>query len=170
MNTTIKTAIFIGLFLLLLKPMKSNAEAIIKALEGKKLKSYLDSVGVWTIGYGSIYHYDLNRPIKRGDQITEEKALEWLRKEIKDKTKAIKQLLLVPVNQNQLDALTSLVYNIGISAFKKSTLLKMLNQNADKISIADQFLRWNKGKVNGKLQVIDGLTNRRKLERELFLK
>lgn len=170
MKTAIKTAVFVGLFLLLLKPMKSNAEAIIKAFEGKKLKSYKDSVGIWTIGYGSIYHYDLKRPIQRGDQITEEKALEWLKKEIKDKTKSIKQLLVVPVNQNQLDSLTSLVYNIGISAFKKSTLLKLLNQGANKIDVANQFLRWNKGRVNGKLQVIDGLTNRRKLERELFLK
>jgi lysozyme len=170
MNTTIKTALFVGLFLILFGTMKSNAEAIIKAFEGKKLKAYKDSVGIWTIGFGSIYHYDLKRPIQRGDVITEEKAIEWLQKEIKDKTRSIKQFITVPINKNQLDALISLVYNIGLSAFKKSTLLKLLNQNADKISVADQFLRWNKGRINGKLVTIPGLTNRRKLERELFLK
>ena len=51
-------------------------------------------------------------------------------------------------------------------AFASSTLLRLLNSGADKKLVADQFLRWNK--VQGK--EVKGLTNRRKLERELFLK
>lgn len=65
---------------------------------------------------------------------------------------------------HQLEAMASLAYNIGISAFRKSTLLKKFNKE-DVLGAADQFLVWNK--VKGK--VVDGLTNRRKKERELFL-
>ena len=72
----------------------------------------------------------------------------------------------MPINQNQKDSMTSLAYNIGKAAFAKSTLLKLLNQGAPKIQVADQFLRWNK--VKG--VVIPGLTKRRQKERELFLK
>ena len=78
----------------------------------------------------------------------------------------IKPLVKVPINDNELDALTSLVYNIGIGAFKKSTLLSLLNQGADRHLVADQFLRWNK--AGGK--VLPGLVKRRLAEHNLFLK
>ena len=68
-------------------------------------------------------------------------------------------------SQNQFDALVSLTYNIGENAFKKSTLLKMLNAGNYQ-GAADQFLVWNKS--NG--QVLNGLVRRRKTEREMFLK
>ena len=151
-------------------PGKSIAEELIKNFEGKKLKSYQDSVGIWTIGYGSIFNIDENRPVKKGDIISEETALRWLRYEIKQKQVDLKKLIKVPVTQNQLDSITSLVFNIGTNAFKRSTLLRMLNAGTDKKNVADQFLKWNKGRIKGKLQVIPGLTNRRILERNLFLK
>ena len=69
------------------------------------------------------------------------------------------------VNQNQFDALVSLTYNIGTGAFKKSTLLKKLNE-ADYKSASAQFNVWNKG--GGK--VMQGLVNRRAVERKLFEK
>jgi lysozyme len=65
-----------------------------------------------------------------------------------------------------LDSLTSLAYNIGLTAFKKSTLLKRLNANYPKTAVADEFLRWNK--VKGVIN--QGLSNRRSKEMELFLK
>jgi lysozyme len=151
-------------------PSKSIAEDLIKNFEGKKLKSYQDSVGVWTIGYGSIFNIDENRPVKKGDIISEETALRWLRFEIAQKQVDLKKLIKVPVTQNQIDSITSLAFNIGTNAFKRSTLLKLLNAGTDKKIVADQFLKWNKGTIKGKLQVIPGLTNRRILERNLFLK
>ena len=75
-------------------------------------------------------------------------------------------MIKVPVTENMKAAMVSLAYNIGTGAFASSTLLRLLNQGSDKKLVADQFLRWNK--VQGKEVV--GLTNRRKLERELFLK
>jgi lysozyme len=159
-----------SIILLLMAPTKSIAENLIKNFEGKKLKAYKDSVGIWTIGFGSIYNIDDNRPVKKGDVISEETALRWLRYEIAQKQIDIKKLIKKQLNQNQIDAITSLVFNIGTNAFKNSTLLKLINAGTDKEIIANQFLRWNKGTIDGKLQVIPGLTNRRKLEKDLFLK
>lgn len=145
---------------------KSKAAEIISLFEGKENESYKDQGGVYTIGYGSTWNFDEKRPVKAGDKISDQKALEWLKLAIKDVQDLITDLVKVPINQNQKDSLTSLAYNIGKGAFSKSTLLKLLNQKAPKIEVADQFLRWNK--IKG--VVSPGLTKRRQKERQLFLK
>jgi lysozyme len=161
-----KYAIIGGIVILLLMATSSKAAAIIAVFEGKKLKAYKDQGGVWTIGFGSTFNIDENRPVREGDTITEATALRWLKTITADLQAEIKAMVKVPVTQNQLDSLTSLAYNIGRTAFKNSTLLKILNSGKPKIEVADQFLRWNKvkGVVN------QGLVNRRGKERELFLK
>lgn len=168
-----KTFIIIGvisLILLLTTGTAMGAESIIKLFEGKYLNAYDDGTGRWTIGYGSIYNYDENRPVKKGDIITEEKALTWLRKEMSAIIPQIKKLVLVPITQNQLDSLTSFVYNLGIGSLQSSTLLRLLNAGVDKATVAAEFIKWNKATINGKLTVMNGLTARRKAEAELFLK
>lgn len=153
--------------------MAAKAEAIIKKYEAddinKYLDAYIDPVGIPTIGYGSTYNFDENRKVKLGDRITAQKAVEWLRKVTAKIIPQIQKLVKVPINQNQLDSLTSLVYNIGIGAFTKSTLLRLLNNKAPINEVAKQFERWNKGTINGQLVVLNGLTRRRKEEKELFL-
>jgi lysozyme len=161
-----KYAIIGGIVILLLMATTSKAASIIAIFEGKKLKSYKDQGGVWTIGFGSTYNIDEKRPVKEGDTITEATALRWLKTITADLQANIKKLILVPVTQNQLDSLTSLAYNIGPTAFAESTLLEMLNAGKPKIQVADQFLRWNKVKK----VVNQGLVNRRIKERELFIK
>ena len=147
-----------------------NIETIIKDFEGLEIKAYKDSAGIYTIGYGSTFNHDMNRPVQAGDTISEETALSWLRKDIsKNKTK-IKRLVKVPINENQLDSITSLAYNIGVGAFEKSTLLRLLNKGENKNIVAEQFTRWNKIKLpNGLYKEILGLTKRRELEKKLFL-
>ncbi|NBU53701.1 MAG: lysozyme, partial [Alphaproteobacteria bacterium] len=93
------------------------------------------------------------------------KALEWLKIATASLQGRVKSLLKRPVTENQLAALTSLAYNIGLGAFGRSTLLRKLNAGESTNAVAAEFLRWNK--VN-KVEV-PGLTNRRKLEAELFL-
>ena len=143
----------------------SAATSLIARFEGLKLNAYQDEAGIWTIGYGSTFNPFTGVKVKAGDQITEPEALRWLKKAVGDFADQVKKLVRVPQSQNQLDALTSLAYNIGIGAFQRSTLLRLLNQGAEKTAVADQFLRWNliKGKVSR------GLTNRRQLERKLYL-
>ena len=151
----------------------AKAEELIKKFEAddinKYLTAYIDPVGIPTIGYGSTFNFDENRKVKIGDKITQEKAVEWLRKETANIVPQIKKLVIVPINQNQLDSITSLVYNIGIGNFKSSTLLRLLNAGASKEDVAAQFLRWNKGTVRGQKVELPGLTRRRKEEKDLFL-
>jgi lysozyme len=73
------------------------------------------------------------------------------------------------LTQNQLDALVSFVFNIGIGAFKGSTLLRKLNAG-DYASASIEILRWNKATVEGRRVVLVGLARRRVAERELFIK
>lgn len=162
-----KRYIIIGaIIFLLLISKKVSASKLIAQFEGLRLKAYKDTGGIWTIGYGSTKDPYTGISVKESDVISKETALDWLNKDIGQRQIAIRKLLKVPVTSNQLAALTSLAYNIGLGAFQRSTLLRLLNQKAPIKDVADQFLRWNK--VNN--VEVKGLTNRRILERELFLK
>jgi len=138
----------------------------IQQFEGLKLKAYKDSVGIWTIGFGNIFNLDTGNPIKEGDEISLETAERWLKIEVDNLQAKMRKVITVPLNDNQWTALTSLAYNIGFGAFKRSTLLRLLNAGASKEEVAKQFLRWNK--AGGK--EVKGLTNRRQAEFNLFLK
>lgn len=166
MTPTKKYIIIGAIILLLLISKRVSAEKLIAKFEGLRLKAYQDTGGIWTIGYGSTKDPFTGISVREGDVITKETALSWLKKDIEQRQFAIKKLIKVPVNANQLAALTSLAYNIGLGAFQTSTLLRLLNKKANVVQVADQFLRWNK--VKG--VEVKGLTNRRILERELFLK
>ena len=150
---------------MLFRSSKVDAAKIIADFEGLRLRAYKDSGGIWTIGYGTTINPDTGLPIKQGDSITKETALRWLKIETASVASRVKALIKRPVTDNQLAALTSLAYNIGLGAFGRSTLLRKLNAGENSSAIAAEFLRWNK--VAGK--EIPGLTNRRKLEAELFL-
>lgn len=141
-----------------------NCIDLIKKFEGLFLKSYLCPAGVPTIGYGSTMWND-GKKVVLGQKITLEGAEILLMWELKNKANALHRLNL---NQNQFDALMSFIYNIGISAFLNSTLFKkaLVNQNDE--TIRNEFMRWNKAKVNGKMIVLKGLNNRRIAESNLY--
>lgn len=136
---------------------------LVCGFEGLRLKAYDDGVGVWTIGYGTTVINGVK--VKKGDTCTAEQAKYYMAQDLKKFESAGNMAVKVPLNQNQFDALVSLTYNIGIGAFKSSTLLKKLNAK-DYKGAADQFPRWNRG--GGR--VLNGLIKRRKIEMELFLK
>lgn len=140
-----------------------NKDAI-KEHEGLRLVAYLDSVGVWTVGYG-----DTGPDVVQSLIITKEQAENRLSKRLVEFEGYVNSAVKVKLTQNQFDALVSLVYNIGPTNFNASTLLRKLNAG-DYAGAADQFLVWNKGRVDGVLKVINGLTNRRKKEQQLFLR
>ena len=155
-----------AIVIVLLMSTSSKAFSIIAKFEDLSLKPYLDTNGKWSIGYGTQKNWDLNRPVYATDRITKDTAQRWLKLEIINRVDFIKKLIKVPINQNQLDSLTSFAYNIGLGAFADSTLLKQLNQGIDKTIVANQFDRWVK--ANGKL--LPALVTRRTLEKQLFLK
>lgn len=138
---------------------------MIKSFEGLRLKPYLDSVNIPTIGYGTIKYPSGKAVTMQDPDITEDQATEYLLHEIELKSSAVESYVKVPLNDNEYAALVSFAYNVGSGALQGSTLLKMLNANSDRQAVADQFLRWNK--AGGK--EIAGLTRRRQAERSLFL-
>ena len=166
MNTTTKVVVISAIVLLLLtaniKEVSGKALALIKRFEGERLSSYQDQAGIWTIGWGSTYHHDLKRKVQKGDVIDKETALRWLKLDAAGFSDNVKRLVKVPINQNQLDSLTSFSYNVGNSAFANSTLLRKLNQGASKQEVALEFAKWNKVTINGEKVVSNGLVRRRK--------
>ncbi|AOR64849.1 lysozyme [Pectobacterium wasabiae] len=143
--------------------ISANGINLIKQFESCELTAYQDVVGVWTIGYGWTQSVD-GKPIRRGMTIGAATADRLLKTGVVQYEQAVNQLVRVPVNQNQFDALVSFAYNLGIRSLSTSTLLKKLNAG-DYAGAADEFPRWNK--AGGK--VLTGLTRRREAERALFL-
>lgn len=146
------------------KTTSNSGLNLIKGFEGKRLTSYDDGVGVWTIGYGTI-KYPNGVRVRKGDTCTEQQAEDYLRNDLAKFEAAINKLVKVTLTQNQFDALASFTYNLGETNLANSTLLKKLNKG-DYQGAADQFLVWNK--AGGK--VMKGLVRRREAERALFLK
>jgi lysozyme len=146
---------------------------LIKEFEGLKLKPYLCSASVPTIGYGSTY-YENGTKVKLTDApITKERADALFQIVADDFAKRVIPLIKKPVTQNQFNALVSFAFNVGIGRLVNgkyvgglggSTLLKLVNINPNDANIAKEFLKWNKaGGV-----VVKGLTNRRIKESALY--
>ena len=138
---------------------------LIKSFEGLFLKPYLDSVGIATVGYGTIQYENGTKVSMNDKPITQERALELLQHEVEEKARNVERMVKVQLNDNEFAALVSFAYNVGWQALEKSTLLKLLNAGTDRVTVADQLLRWNK--AGGK--ELAGLTRRRQAERSLFL-
>ena len=130
---------------------------LVKKFEGGRLTAYQCAAGVWTCGYGS------TRGVQQGDVWSQEKAEIMLVDELEEYGAYVEDLVTVPLNQQQYDALTSWTFNLGPSNLKSSTLLQVLNKG-DYDGVPQQIKRWNK--VNG--QVNDGLIRRRDAEALLF--
>ena len=157
-----------------LKLSKRGAD-LMKRYEGFSSAPYIDMVGVSTIGYGNTYYPD-RRKVKMTDKnLTEPQAAQLAMDIINlDFAPAVNKIFKDEIaagklNQNMFDALVSLAYNIGTSALANSNSVTGNIKKGNYKAAADGFLLWNKGRVNGKLQAINGLTRRRKEERELFL-
>lgn len=136
-----------------------KAADLIKQLEGCRLKAYPDQGGKWTIGWGST-----GPGIEAGVVWSQQQADERLASDVAKFESGVKSLVKVPINENQLAALISFAYNLGLANLKRSGLLKHLNRSNFK-EAAEQFLLWCYiGSYKSK-----GLYNRRTKEREVFI-
>jgi lysozyme len=134
----------------------------IKKHEGLRLTTYKDTAGHDTIGYGR------TKNIPKTGKITKEEAEQMLIEDIEAHEQEVRDAVKVPLTQKQFDALSSFTFNVGGPALRRSALLKKLNAG-DYEGAADEFVKWNKERIKGKLQPNRGLTKRRQAERELFL-
>lgn len=137
--------------------------ALIQQWEGKRLTAYQDVAGVWTVGYGS------TRDVRPGMRITEAEAVARLRIDLADAEQAVWNAVDVDLNDNQFGALVSFVFNVGAGAFRGSSLLRKLNAG-DYGAVPGELAKWNKARVNGRLQPVAGLSNRRAAEAGLWVK
>jgi lysozyme len=111
---------------------------LIKHFEGCELEAYKCAAGVWTIGYGH------TKDVQEGDVWNKEKAEFMLWRELEDEYEVyVNNLVTVPINQCQFDALVSWVYNLGPANLKSSTMLKKLNAGKYE-EVPNQIKKWNK--------------------------
>ena len=132
---------------------------LIKNFEGCELNAYVCPSGVYTIGYGH------TGDVLPNQTITQAEADALLREDVRKFEKGTNNYTNVPLNQSQFDALVSFTFNVGLGAYRDSTLLRLLN-GADYEGAAGQFGRW----VNGSNGPLPGLVRRREAEEKLFRK
>jgi GH24 family phage-related lysozyme (muramidase) len=169
-----------------LRDVPQEAIDLIKAFEGipdgdpstVNIDAYLCPAGVWTIGWGHAI-VDGGAQLKGAGGkararalypggITRDQAEALLRGDLVPRAAQLSRLLKVDIGDAAFGALISLLFNIGAANLAASTLLRRLNAG-DAAGAADQFLAWDKARVNGVLQALPGLTRRRRAERAMFL-
>ncbi len=152
--------------------MRTSREGIEKLCEweGIEHEAYRDSAGKLTIGVG---HLLTELEIRSENLILDGVPVDWRHGLTMDQIKellaqdlvrfedAVNSHVTVPLNQRQFDSLVSFAFNVGVHAFKTSTLLKRLNRRSYR-EVAPQLRRWNKS--GGR--VVAGLVNRREKEIE----
>ena len=134
---------------------------LIKKFEGLRLTAYVCPAGVLTIGYGHT-----GNDVKSGMRISEEEAEKLLWRDTESAQQTISSFVTAKINQNEYDALVSFTFNVGPTAFVNSTLLRLLNNGADRKIVAGEFARWVKA---GSDEAVPGLVRRRDAEKTLFL-
>ena len=141
---------------------------LIAESEGCILHPYVDPASGGepiTIGIGSTHYCDGTKVTMSDANITKEKAEEMLSCHLDSAVlPCIQQNVTIGINQQQLDALGSFVYNLGCGNFKSSTLLRKINLDPSDSTIEAEFMKWNKANH----QVMSGLTKRREKESALY--
>lgn len=135
----------------------AGATALVDHEGGFVQQSYLDTGKVWTVCAG---HTKTAGP---GQYRTQAMCERLLKEDVREAEVAVRKYTLAPITQTQYDVLVDFTFNVGVSAYRDSTLLRKLNAGDCK-GAAAQFPRWNQD--NGK--VVRGLVNRRAAERALF--
>ena len=133
----------------------------IKRWESIRLTAYPDpgtGGDPWTIGWGST-----GPDVRRGTVWTQEQADARLARDVQKFLDGVRAAVTAPAAPHEIAAMTSLAYNIGLGAFRNSTLLRMFNAG-NKTGAADQFGRW----IHAGGEAMQGLINRRDDERKLF--
>ena len=136
--------------------MKMSKDGLQKLMdrEGVRLMAYQDTKGIWTIGVGHT-----GPEVKKGLVWTTEQVMDALNDDVVHAEEAVNSGVKVKLTQNQFDALVSFTFNVGVSAFYNSTMLKFINKG-DFVSAAQQFNRW---------VIPPEITDRRMSEKAQFL-
>ena len=130
---------------------------LIKKYEGLRLEAYKCPAGVWTIGYGH------TKGVVKGTKITKEEAEKLLQQDV-----SVFELQVIntvgKLSDCKIDALVSFAYNVGIAAFRNSTLCRKVKANSDDPAIRNEFMKW----IYAGGKKLQGLERRRKEEAEMY--
>ncbi|UYH50575.1 lysozyme [Candidatus Kirkpatrickella diaphorinae] len=142
----------------------AEAAEFVARLEDFRDRPYQDATGTWTIGYGTTFLPNGAPVGPQTSPITETEAKAFMMRDLCAFWDRVSPAVRVPLRQGQRIALLSLTYNIGVTAFRGSTILRLLNEGKQN-EAAVAFFDW----IMSKGRIVGGLINRRKKECLLFL-
>jgi lysozyme len=135
---------------------------LIKRFEGYRQNAAQLPDGRWTIGHGHTL------TARQGAEVSADDAEALLLYDLIAISHLLNEQVFVTLGQNEFDALSSFVFNIGAENFGRSSVLKRLNEGAP-IMAAGAMELWRKAEVGGERIVVDALVRRRAAEKALFL-
>ena len=138
-----------------------NGLAFIMESEGCVLQIYDDPAGYPTIGVG---HLITAEDPDFSEGITELEAMGILAQDVRRFEMAVNEYVEVWLTQNQFDVLIDFAFNVGVRAFRNSTLLKVLNRG-EYNEVPKQLKKW----IKAKGRVLQGLVERRDKECEIWV-
>lgn len=141
--------------------MKVSNELIdkIKQFEGYRSKAYRCSAGVLTCGYGH------TKGVTARTTCNKAKALAWLKSDLKPIESFLSAIPEVCKTQGRFDACADFCFNLGVNAFKGSTLLKLIQKKSSVSIIQAEFLKW----IYAGGKPLEGLKNRRRWEAQRWV-
>lgn len=142
--------------------VSKSALELVKRFEGLRRRAARLPDGGWTLGYGHTL------TAREGAEVTPEEAELLLYYDLSEVATRIDAWTFTPLNQNQFEALVAFAFNIGIENFRRSTVLKRINEGQHLQAAAAMEL-WRKTEVGGEAVVADALVRRRAAEKAHYL-
>ena len=137
---------------------------LLESFEGWRAQAYRDATGIWTIGYGHTSMAGAPE-VHPGMVISRQEGTAILMRDLEKFAEAIRPHIKVELNPNQFSALLSFAFNVGPANFRKSSVLRYVNQKRF-AEVPARLALWTK--AGGK--VLRGLSRRRAAEGALFLR
>ena len=139
-----------------------SAVELVKRFEGLRRRAARLPDGSWTIGYGHTVS------AREGAVVSPEDAEALLYYDLSEVAQKVEAWTFTPLNQNQFEALTAFTFNIGVENFRRSTVLKRVNEGQHLMAAAALEL-WRKADFGGEDLVVDALVRRRAAEKAHYL-
>lgn len=131
----------------------------IKQFEGYRAKAYKCAAGRWTCGHGH------TKGVTARTVCDKAKALAWLRSDLEPIENFLSAIPEVCKTQGRFDACADFCFNLGVNAFKESTLLKLIQKKSSVSIIQTEFLKW----IYAGGKPLEGLKNRRRWEAQKWV-
>ena len=136
--------------------------------EGLRLEPYHDIAGYATICVGHRLSGQQNADLSRWEPMTRAECLDLLSTDLERFREGVDRHIAVDLDGDQETALVSLAFNVGLGAFSGSELVRLINGSAPDHLVVLEWTDWDKAHVDGRLQVVESLLQRRRREVHLF--